>query len=512
MKIHVYQYFLLFCFLGLLSPVAGCSDTVEPSEPEQPIPPTPAEDEYTLLNVEYRKWQIGTFQGWETTDSQETRIIDNMNWYTSTSDFSRTAWGRRIGLQPSSIVGKSGFFRVANYQGRSYLLDPDDGAVIIHGIQHVRPETSVAHKESFNNKFGGSEARWSKETGKLIADNHINYISYGSNRIETFPSVMRNNLLTPKTQKIAYAECLCPLRSFQWDMYKNLGYSFDDDKYNRLVIIFEPTFAPYIDELCREKTALFAGDKHFIGYYLDNELPFASFHNGDPLRGIDLKQFLSLPDRYKTAREYADKFMNDKGITLSQITEEVQEEFRGLVADYYYRLSTEAIRRYDTEHLILGSRLHDWSKYNQKVVEACARHCDVVSINYYGRWQPENDFLTNLKIWCGTKPFLVSEFYTKAEDANYKGNKYDNTEGGGWLVRTQKNRGEFYQNFCLRLLETKNCIGWVHFEYNDGYNDGKSTNKGIVSLEYEPYDSYLSYMRQLNLAVYSLIDYYDNKQ
>lgn len=29
---------------------------------------------------------------------------------------------------------------MANCGGRSYLLDPDNGAVIIHGIQHVRRE------------------------------------------------------------------------------------------------------------------------------------------------------------------------------------------------------------------------------------------------------------------------------------------------------------------------------------------------------------------------------------
>ena len=160
----------------------------------------------------------------------------------------------------------------------------------------------------------------------------------------------------------------------------------------------------------------------------------------------------------------------------------------------------------------MGTRLHDWSKYNQKVVEACARYCDLVSVNYYARWQPEADFLANLKIWCGAKPFLVSEFYIKAEDASYQGTGYANTEGGGWLVHTQKNRGEFYQNFCLRLLETHNCVGWVHFEYNDGYDsNGKASNKGVVSIEYEPYESFLSQMRQLNLSVHSLIDYYDTK-
>ena len=510
MRKHTYQYsfFLYLCWMML--PMVGCSssDVTEPENPDTPL----TGDEYTYLNIEYRKWQNGTFQAWTTADSRETRTIDNMNWYTPSSDYVRTAWGGRVGLQPTSVVGKDGFFRVANCAGRSYLLDPDNGAVIIHGIQHVRPGTSSAHQNGIKSKFG-NEIRWSEETGKLLADNHINYISYGSNRIEAFPAAIRANLLAPKTQKIAYAENLYLLRSFMWDMSKNLGYVFDDDKYNRLVLLFEPTFASYIDELMREKAALFAGDKHFIGYYLDNELPFASYKNADSQRGIDLKHFLALPERYKAARAYAEKFMRDKGIaSTSEITQKVQEEFRSMVADYYYRLSTETVRRYDTEHLVLGTRLHDWSKYNQGVVEACARYCDLVSINYYGRWQPETDFLANLNVWCGAKPFLVSEFYTKGDDASYNGTRYANTEGGGWLVHTQKNRGEFYQNFCLRLLEARNCVGWVHFEYNDEYeSDGKASNKGIVSIGYEPYESFLSQMRQLNLAVYPLIDYYDRK-
>lgn len=519
MEKHTYRHFLFFCLTAFMLFASSCSSTDDAAEPAEPEI-TSSTDEYTYLNVEYRKWQNGTFQSWTTADSRETRIIDNMNRYAPVSNYTRTAWGGRIGLQPSSMTGKDGFFRVASCGGRTCLLDPDNGAVILHGIQHVRPGESAAHKKSFSTKFG-SEAKWSEETGKLIADNHINYISYGSNRIEAFPAAIRANLLTPKTQKIAYAENLYLLRTFMWDMSKNLGYTFEDNKYNRMVLLFEPTFASYIDDLVREKSALFAGDRHFVGYYLDNELPFASYENADPLRGIDLKHFLSLPDRYKAARTYAEKFMQERGITsVAAITKKDRDEFRALVADYYYRLTTETVKRYDKEHLILGTRLHDWSKYNQKVVEACARYCDVVSINYYARWQPEPDFLTNLKSWCGAKPFLVSEFYAKAEDADYNGQKYSNAEGGGWLVRTQKNRGEFHQNFCLRLLETGNCVGWIHFEYNDGYstddNTGNATNcnasnKGIVSLDYEPYEPFLSYMRQLNLSVYPLIDYYDKK-
>ena len=497
----------------------GCSSPVSPVTEPEPVPsdsnvsePSTSVDEYTFTAVEYRKIQSGVFQSWSTEESSETLIIDNMNLYSQKSDYSLTDWGGRLGLQPSAIVGKEGFFRVANCNGRYYLIDPDNGAVILHGIQHVRPGSSTIQTNAISSKYG-TAAKWSEETGNLLDENSFNYISYGSNRIEAFPASIRTNLLTPKEHKIAYAETLYVLRTFMWDMTTNLGYAFDDDKYNRLILLFEPTFAAYAESLISKATALFAGDKHFIGYYLDNELPFASYQNKYPLLGIDINHFLSLPDRYKVARSYAENFLQKKGKTAAEITDDDQEEFRKAVAEYYYQLVSQLVRRYDSDHLILGSRLHDWSKYNKVVVEACARYCDIVSINYYSRWQPETDFMSNLKNWCGTTPFLISEFYTKGDDAYYNGVKYSNTGGGGWLVHTQKDRGRFYQNFCLHLLQEKNCIGWVHFEYNDDYTSSEViSNKGIVSLEYEPYKSFLSFVRQLNLNVNSLIDYFDSKQ
>ena len=469
--------------------------------------PLPVE-EYTYSPIEYQKWQNGNFHNWSSTDSKETRTIDGMNRFTPDKEIRRTAWGGRIGVELTIVAGKPGFFHVAQCGKRFYLADPDGGADILHGIQHVRPGDSTPHRQGFSNRFG-SLNKWSEETGALIADNHINYISYGSNRIEPFPTEVREALLSPKTQQIAYGENLYLLRSFMWDMKKNLGYEFEDDKYNRLVLLFEPTFASYIDQLAREKCADFVNDRHFVGYYLDNELPFASYENKDARLGIDLKHFLTLPERYKAARNFAEAFMAEHHLSAADITQADNEAFRSTVADYYYRLTTETVRRYDSNHLILGTRLHDWSKYNQNVMEACARYCDVVSINYYARWQPETNFLAELKAWCGDKPFLISEFYVKAANATYDQTLYTNTEGGGWMVRTQKDRGIFHQNFCLRLLEAKNCIGWVHFEYNDGYTEEGASNKGIVSLDYEPYTDFLSAVRQINLNVHSLIDYYD---
>ena len=114
MRKHIiYRYFLFLSLVGLMQLTFSCSSSsneIEPLKPEGEDTPL-EKDEYTFMNVEYRKGQNGTFQAWTTADSRETRTIDNMNWYTPSSDYSRTAWGGRIGLQPSSVVGKESFYQ-----------------------------------------------------------------------------------------------------------------------------------------------------------------------------------------------------------------------------------------------------------------------------------------------------------------------------------------------------------------------------------------------------------------
>ena len=77
-------------------------------------------------------------------------------------------------------------------------------------------------------------------------------------------------------------------------------------------------------------------------------------------------------------------------------------------------------------------------------------------------------------------------------------------------MRTQRNRGEFYQNFCLRLLETRNCAGWMHFEIQRRLRrHGGFEQKGLVSVEYTPYADYLNLAKELHTNLYPLASYYD---
>lgn len=124
------------------------------------------------------------------------------DWFSPVDGHVETAWGGRLDYgEPASVTGTEGYFRVGKADGRWYFLDPDGGAVILHGTQHVRPGTSAEHVASFNSKFG-SNAKWSAETGAMLASYGFNYISYGSNPHRALPgTTCSESLLIPASAR-----------------------------------------------------------------------------------------------------------------------------------------------------------------------------------------------------------------------------------------------------------------------------------------------------------------------
>jgi len=133
-------------------------------------------------------------------------------------------------------------------------------------------------------------------------------------------------------------------------------------------------------------------------------------------------------------------------------------------------------------------------------------------VNYYNAWTPD---AARLAMWEheAHKPILITEWYAKGVDSGL-----GNTGGAGWLVKTQCERGEFYENFTLGLLQSKVCVGWQWFKYMD--NDpadkasdpsNRDSNKGLLHNRYEPYQPLVDSMKRINQRAYSLINYFDGK-
>ena len=208
------------------------------------------------------------------------------------------------------------------------------------------------------------------------------------------------------------------------------------------------------------------------------------------------------------------------------VTAEILELFRGFVWDRYYYVSSKAMRKHDPNHMLLGTRFLTSVRHAEWVLRFASLYLDCMTINWYGQWQPDADDLVTL---CerADLPIQVTEFYTKGMDSGLA-----NTRGAGWVVPTQQDRGDFYQNFTLRVLECKNFVGWHWHQYLDDdaspeviYKGGKpdatgknwkdqsniDANKGIVDSGHRPYKELVTAMGEINKNVYRLIEHFDAK-
>ena len=550
----------MFSFLSMAFVALAMS--CQPVAPENPgddtgntpvVPPTGEDEipavtvpektgaEFEYKTVEYRRKSNGAYPyGYESTNSKKTLTLDGMKWMTRNNVNMLDKWGGNPELKVTDIRSSNpaGFWRTGKVGDRWYFVNPSGNATVLHGINGVLPDpardgTTAETKQWYNMLFNGDVATWAEYAGnQILAEYGFNFFSASTRRPQYFWDYFTEStikqLRSPRPGvENGEVEILFMLRTFAWDYSSRYGFSLSDNEYNKFILLFNPDYLTYIDELAKTATAPFKDSQNLIGYYIDNELPFNSYQDNNPLKGIELKHFLELKDRFTSsdrqgydefagARNFAKSFMLERGVQpeVKNITTKLRNEFRYEVARYYYKTMTEALRKHDPNHLILGSRLFDSSMYNEWTVRACAEFCDVVSVNYYNHWYPTVEYCKNqMGVWSD-KPFIVTEFYTKGDGTKYGGTPYENKEGAGWIVPDQISRAYYYQNFTIRLLQMKNCAGWQWFEFMDNYGDGGSTrwtgaNKGVVSARFEPYTECLELMRQLHWNIYRVTDYID---
>ena len=241
-------------------------------------------------------------------------------------------------------------------------------------------------------------------------------------------------------------------------------------------------------------------DPNLLGIFSDNEISFTNSEIKDIVKEKNTND-----KAYQKLLEWL-----PNGTAPENMTDQQKQQFIALFAAKYYETVSKAIKKYDNNHLYIGSRIHSNAKNNSYLFKAANPFVDIISINYYGDWKPKQSYIDDWASWSD-KPFFITEFYTKAEETGMS-----NLSGAGWIVKTHQDRGIHYQNFCLQLLKAKNCVGWHWFRYQDNDpNDAKAddsnkdSNKGIVNLNYEFYKTLTDKMKELNDRVYQLIGYFD---
>ena len=352
----------------------------------------------------------------------------------------------------------TGFFRTEHVEGRWWLVDPDGCLFLSVGLCSV-------NLSCFDGPGNfGSEAKWAAATADLLHANGFNTLGRWSDA-DRFRDLKK---------PIPY----CTSTSFM-GAYKQKRPRANGERGfpHETMPVFDPEWPDFCNRYA-ERLAETKADPWLLGHFSDNELPF---------RPDALDNFLALPASDVGHRE-AVRFLASRGKTPRTATNADNDAFCTLVAERYYTAVAEAIRRHDPNHLVLGSRLH--GRCIRGPTFRGARAVDVVSVNYYHRWSVEADRIAEWVRLSG-RPVLVSEWHAMALAPG------EDVRSAGFRVQTQRDRGRFYQNFALGLLEHPGCVGWHWFKYG-------SREKGIVTESFEPRRDALDLMRELNGQVYPL--------
>jgi len=264
-----------------------------------------------------------------------------------------------------------------------------------------------------------------------------------------------------------------------------------------------------MEEVARMKILPLRDDPRVLGYYSDNELGWWNA----TLWKMTLEQPASSGQRQRLIQLLREVYQNDWSKLLQDFDPEkanswrqlqrggmlylksggngihVMRRFLGLLAERYYQLMRDIIRKYDTRALFLGDRYQSF--YYPEVARASARYIDVSSSNLNASW---NDgtflrcYLDTLHALTG-KTVLVSEFYLAATN-NRSGNR--NTQGIYPVVATQRERAEAARATLVALTRLPYVLGADWFQFFDeprhGREDGENFNFGLVDIQDRPYE------------------------
>lgn len=408
--------------------------------------------------------------GWS---SSATKRLDLKNGYEIQSD-GRDHWNQ-YGSYEHLQVEATGYYRVEKIDGRWWLIDPEGFAGINRAV------TSFSASDVQENYDVTKELGFCA-TGNFLTPESQTKDSYNASNVSQFAY----------TRRINFFQNYKNSRSNYHDMPSDVDGSTD-----HVAIVLSPEFADYCDSLASVNVAPYSEERDLLGYFTDNEINF----NDDQLQNIVADAYEDDPARIATLEWAAENYglsESDCENYTSAVTTDIKNEFAGYIAGVYYKAVNDALKKYDPNHLNLGSRLHGRARGEQRVVNASHAYCDVTSVNFYNNVSPRDQI--SLDAWTCDHPCIVGEFYIKDYDT------YNvSQDGAGYYCIGQPNRGYWYQNCTMDFMESKCYIGWHYFRYMDDTD----SNKGLVDPSGNLYTEMAVSVKEFNDEVYYYADFID---
>jgi hypothetical protein len=410
-------------------------------------------------------------------------------------------WGGSMSRRYQS----TGYFHTKHIDGRYRLIDPEGYLCYHAGVAAVAINESPLTEKNAVSKFGSVDA-WADSASKRLKE-----IGFNAAGAWSYEAALTKTPLG-----------ICGMSYFVTTYAENSGIAENSAGHktfsqNNAIPVFDPAFEAFSNEYAENVTRDFKDSPNIVGWFSDNELP-ANYNVLD--RFLTLNAGLEF-NKYSlaVAWEFLKRETNLPNPTLDNITEDMYLKFRGVVFNRYFRVVSTALKAADPNHMYLGCRFMYLGKrfvegtlLCESMMRAAGHWCDIISINYYLAWTPDSKAIQNFYNWSG-KPFILTEWYAMAKDSGL-----ECSTGAGFRVATQQDRGVFYQNFALWLLECPSCVGFHWFKYMDNdpsFKEAEASNingnKGMFTPEFKEWKELTGMMQELNEQIYPLIEYFDRK-
>ena len=398
----------------------------------------------------------------------------------------------------------TGYFYTTKIGDRWWTIDPLGYPFYRVACVEITPGVSSLQKRTIVSEFN-TNSKWAAWATQMFKD-------YGFNSTGGWSDI---KMLSRVEKPLAQTKILNTMTGYMSKTGVNTTSGGSVTSVGSIMPVFDPGFVTYADENVKSGTKGY-GDKAYVyGWMGDNELPGdeTMLDNALQLDPTDSKFIYS----YATAWTFMYLKTGKESVSVYDVTTELRREFKAMVYDKYYEVVTGALDKYAPNHQFMGSRYIAKNFTDEYIMRVSGYWCDVISVNFYDQWTPDENMIYKWQLWAG-KPFIVTEWYAKGMDIWEKDNRITNQSGAGFTVKTQEDRGKFYQNYALGLLECKGCVGFDWFKYWDNDPDDKTadksnrdSNKGIFSTAHEEYTDVTKYMEELNNNKYSLIEFFDER-
>lgn len=417
------------------------------------------------------------------------------------------------GRENLPIERPSGFYRVVQIGRKWVVVDPQGHPVFLRGFNHYGngDYMPLNLKERY-----GSQKRWLQS----VRDRHR---QWGFNHMSPSigPSEPTDKIVKPERNlqgQMHWATDILRTPALNAEDFASLNYPFvgylDVPRQymagRELPDVFSEEFVELVDRRCRDFCAPLKDNPNLIGYQFVQGLPW---HPTDPSFNFWLVDTVrdGLPAHHewvhlmKCLYGSVERWRGTYGIPIQSFDEilklpfplrgyvneaEAQRDrlaFMQRICERWYRVFAESIRRYDTNHLLLGDRLIiNRSPIPAYAIQTMKRYIDVLSVEVMG---PSSTFYETLEPvienWSG--PVFLADTGAGIYNGEYPKSAY--------MSRDLAEYDALYKSYMTAGLEHPQLIGfgWC------GYYETPSSRSGVVdSRTDEPLSDRVAIMNKWN--------------